>query len=380
MLWRIYVAIFIFTLHFALLLYSASTYLTKFIPKQGLEALYIAGSITAITLLSLAPRIMRAYGQRKATLGFTGLLLLAALGMGFSGATIGILISFVALFALQNVLRFDFDVYIERYSKNKNAGKDRGITLTIMNLGVALAPFLAGKIIDNYGFPSLYLTAALLLVPVALIAYSVNHVRDLKYHKAPFFRTLRALRQRRDLWHAFSSNFLLEFFYVWMVIYAPLYLTQTIGFSWETVGIVLSIMLLPFVIFEYPAGYLADKYYGEKEMLVAGFVIMGTSTLLLPFISSTNPAVWAAMLFITRIGAAFMEIMTEAYYFKKVGPENTDFISFFRDSRPLAYLFGTLSAAIILPIINYNYAMLFFILGTLILLGTRHAIALKDTK
>ena len=40
-------------------------------------------------------------------------------------------------------------------------------------------------------------------------------------------------------------------------------------------------MLIPFVLIEYPAGWLADKYLGETEMLTLGFVIIGIAVLAL---------------------------------------------------------------------------------------------------
>lgn len=380
MLMIIYVALFLFTVHFALLYYSASTYLIQFVPKQGLEAVFIIASIMAMAGLTVLPSIMRRKGQRTTTLWLLGLLILATLTMGYGASTVSVAGAFLALFALQSVLHFDFDIYIERYSKTKETGRDRGMALTVMSIAIAASPYLAGFIIDTYGFQMLYIVGAALLVPVFIIAAWLNHVKDLKYHKAPFFRTLRALHKRKDLWNAFMANVLLQFFYVWMSIYTPLYLVETLGFTWSIVGVILTVMLLPFVILEYPAGYLADKVYGERGMLAAGFIIMGLSTLVLPFITSTNAAVWAILLFVTRIGASFIEIMSETYFFKKVGPENTDLISFFRESRPLAYLGGTLLAAVILPIINYDYSTLFLIMGVVILLGTRHAFGLKSTR
>ena len=59
--------------------------------------------------------------------------------------------------------------------------------------------------------------------------------------------------------------------YAWMVIYTPLHMLD-LGFTWEEIGQIFTIMLIPFVLVEYPAGWLADKYIGETEMMSADLI------------------------------------------------------------------------------------------------------------
>jgi len=128
-----------------------------------------------------------------------------------------------------------------------------------------------------------------------------------------------------------------------MVVYTPLYLTKYVGFSWAEIGVIFTIMLLPFVIFEIPVGRLADKKYGEKEFLTVGFIIMGIFTMAIGFVTVKNFWLWAAILFATRIGASFVEITCDTYFFKKVDQGKTDVIGFYRLTRPLSYVAAPVS-------------------------------------
>jgi MFS family permease len=167
-------------------------------------------------------------------------------------------------------------------------------------------------------------------------------------------------------------------FYGFMVIYTPLYLEKYIGFAWSEIGIIFTIMLLPFVIFELPVGELADDKYGEKEFMTIGFAIMGLFTLVISFITVKSFWLWAIILFITRIGASLVEVSTESYFFKKVNKKRTDVVSLFRISRPLALVIAPVIATVAFGFIPFKY--IFIIVGSIMIVGTHYSLALRDTK
>ena len=173
-------------------------------------------------------------------------------------------------------------------------------------------------------------------------------------------------------------NFLLQFFFTWMVIYTPIYLHQYIGFSWREIGIIFSIMLLPFVILEIPLGRLADTRYGEKEMLAIGFIVMAVSTGLVSFIPVKDMALWIVLLFLTRVGASTVEVMSETYFFKKIDPDKVHIMSAFRMLRPLSYTISPIAAMILLFFIPLQY--LFIPLAFLLFYGVRYSLTLEDTR
>jgi MFS family permease len=109
---------------------------------------------------------------------------------------------------------------------------------------------------------------------------------------------ISSLRQAGDTARSIGVQFVLNFFFAWMVIYLPLLLAKEIGFSWDKIGFIFTIMLLPFLLFELPAGILGDRKLGEKELLVFGFVVMFISTLAIPLLSVPAFWSWALLLFV----------------------------------------------------------------------------------
>jgi MFS family permease len=164
-----------------------------------------------------------------------------------------------------------------------------------------------------------------------------------------------------------------------MVIYTPIYLATRMNFSWGEIGSILGIMLLPFIFLQFPLGEIADRRFGEKEILVIGFIITAISTGALSFLApGTSLLVWAAILFATRIGAAAIEIMTETYFFKKIESSDTSLISFFRYTKPLSFVIGAAGASAFLAFADMKY--MFLTLGIIMLSGIYFAVMIEDTK
>ncbi|MEI6581237.1 MAG: MFS transporter, partial [bacterium] len=189
---------------------------------------------------------------------------------------------------------------------------------------------------------------------------------------------LKVFIKNRHLSNIYTINFILKLFFSWMIIYTPIYLYEYMRISWDKIGLIFTIMLIPFVVLDFPLGKLSDKL-GEKKMLIYGFSIMAIFTLLIPFIPNSTIWVWALILFGTRVGAATIEIMSESYFFKTISEKRADEISFFRNTTPLSYIIGPLLAIPVLLFVP-SFKYLFFILGIIILLGLLIALRLKDTK
>ncbi len=240
-------------------------------------------------------------------------------------------------------------------------------------------PAIAGMIAGSGDFTPIYAGGAFLLVPALLLLFTkFKDFKDVPYHVPSLRQTLAEIRKSRDISGILSIQFLLQFFYAWMIIYAPIYLAEHLHLPWTTIGLALTIALSAFVIFEIPAGEIADKWLGEKELLVVGMLLMTLGAGIIPFISSTTLLVWGAVLFIGRMGASILETMTETYFFKKIPHESANLVSAFRLTTPLAFLIAPVIAAIILPF--GGIPSLFLILATLLLFGTTIVAHLKDTR
>jgi MFS family permease len=137
-------------------------------------------------------------------------------------------------------------------------------------------------------------------------------------------------------------------------------------------------MLLPFILFQIAIGKAEDKYHNEKDVLMAGFLILSVATILIGFLNDKNIVIWAAILFTTRIGACLIEISSESFFFKHIKSENAPFMSFFRLSRSIPYLFSPIIAGLVIAFLGYQ--SLFILLGITMLLGLRYTFYISPDK
>jgi MFS family permease len=145
-----------------------------------------------------------------------------------------------------------------------------------------------------------------------------------------------------------------------MIIYTPIYLYTHLGFNWKQIGFIFAIMLVPFLFIPFQAGKYVDRV-GERRILMYGFTITALFTLLLFYIHGHSVWIWALMLFITRIGAASVEVTSDAYFFKHIVSKNDEFVGVYRSASPVAYILGPLCAFVIfifVPAFNYIYLIL----------------------
>jgi MFS family permease len=197
--------------------------------------------------------------------------------------------------------------------------------------------------------------------------FGLKNIPDPKYDKIQPAKYIREFFQNKNLARSYKINFLLQFFYAWMVIYTPIYLYAHLGFNWKEIGIIFAIMLVPFVLLQFPLGKYSDKI-GEKKMLLLGFFITSLATLSLFFIHQHAIWIWALALFATRVGAAIVEVMSDVYFFKHIKAENDEFIGVYRNSQPVAYIFAPIVALMVFALVpSFNF--IYLILGALMLYG-----------
>jgi MFS family permease len=149
--------------------------------------------------------------------------------------------------------------------------------------------------------------------------------------------------------------------------------------DWDIIGIIFSIMLLPFVLTQIPLGFLADKKFGEKEILSIGFVIISIFTVSISFINNINIFLTLAfILFMTRVGAAMVELMNDTYFFKQINDDDLNIINLYRVATPLAYIISPILATIVLIFVPFKF--IFLILGLIMILGLKCSLSIKDTR
>lgn len=364
----IYLAGFLYSVPIALASYINSSFISSFVGEQFVSIVYVLGSICSILALVLAPKIFKKIGGYKFLLLVTLFDALTFLVLALTKNIWNVVIIFILGFSLNTLLIFSLDELLKIFSKDSALGKIRGIYLAITNLAWILAELLFGTIFGGFSFREIYLVGFLTMMFFLFVSFlSLKNTPDPKYDKIQSLKYIREFFKSKNLSRAYGINFLLQFFYCWMVIYTPIYLFAHLYFSWKEIGIIFAIMLLPFSIIPFPLGKYADKV-GERKILMFGFTLAALATLSLFFIKWHNIFIWATLLFITRIGAASIDGTSDAYFFKHIKPENEELVGVYRSASPLSYILGPLAALvflIFLPSFNFIY----IILGTLMLYG-----------
>jgi MFS family permease len=362
-------------------MYINSSFLAEFMPESQVGFLFAAASALGVIALGAATVFLNRFGNYNTALVAAALDFAAVVGLATLSEPGLLVVCFAVHFLLVAVLMFTLDIFLENKTTDEgNTGNVRGIFLSMATLAAMLAPVIAGYLAgDANRYEFVYIASAAYLVPFIIILMRHFHgFVDPHYPTLAPVRTFIKLLRDGNVFHIAVGQFLMRFYFAWMVVYLPIYLHGTIGFTWPEIGMILFIMLMPYVLLEWPAGMLADSWLGEKELLAAGFIITAVSTGILYVLAVPSIALWAAVLFVTRVGTALIESMTETYFFKHVDGDDTDMIGVFRMLRPLAYMVGPLAATLLLYFVSLQ--ILWLILAFVMLYGLVHVWAIVDTR
>ncbi len=378
------VAVLLFSFHYFLIYFTNSTVLRTFVDEKYVGFFYTMGALFNIALFLKAPAILNRIGNFKFTVIVAIVEFIAVAGIGFSSSESIVIALFIVHQAIAILLFYFLDIFIERYSDEKNIGNIRGLYLTVYNLPLIVTPFVVGFVTNEtatgiLAYSNIYLLAAAFIIPFLYIIISnFRKFPDPIYPHPTIKESVLTFYNNRNLREIFADHILLHTFYGIWAIYMPIYLKTYIGFSWTEIGIIFSVMLLPFILFQIPLGKIEDKYHNEKDILMAGFMILATTTILIAFLQEKNIVIWSALLFTTRIGACLIEISSESYFFKHIKAEDASFMSFLRLARSIPYLYSPFIAALLLSLLNFK--SLFIFLGLFMLLGLRYSFYLSDEK
>ncbi|MCK5060148.1 MAG: MFS transporter [Candidatus Pacebacteria bacterium] len=376
----VYVANLFLAFHYFLVLYIHSSFLSEYISEKAVGLLYTVGSVINLLFLLNVPKIINRFGTYQLALAAIALEIFSIIAFALSDTPFVILLSTLIFLTVIPLIIFSLDMFVEKYAISENeTGKTRSFFLTLSNISLVIAPAVVSVLTKQGSFRAVYmLSAFFLIMAFGIVLRGLKGFKDARFSNAPIVtNVLRFFKQAR-LRNVFFANLILHIFYSWMVIYVPLYLFHEIGFDWPTIGIMFTIMLLPFVLFELPLGIIADTRLGEKEIMATGFIITAIATAAISIPTTQNFFLWTSILFLTRTGASFIEVMTETYFFKFVNNSNSDAIGIFRLTRPISYIIGTLAATVALSFINYRF--IFIGLAIIVLLGLYPTWKLKDTR
>ena len=378
----IYILAFAATIADAITGYAQSSYLNLFLPLNYIGLFLSLVTVITITTSFVYPRLIARHPiSRLIFITYLGSII-ASLILSSRGPIWLILIAFIIRYLSFTFLMINLDIFLENISTNRRTGIIRTQYLTTLNMAWLISPLLMGHIVGaNNDYPQTYYIGGLVLLAALIFFIFTRHQLPhprIHYQKQNIKKGIRKLMGHNDRRRIFLSSLVLQFFYALMNLYIPIYLHQYIGLSWPTLSIIFTIMLIPFVILELPAGALADRILGEKEMLMVGNIIMIISVIGIFLTSSTSPFVWGVLLFCSRVGAALAESMQESYFYKKIDSHDTAVINLYRQNRPLGWLLASLTAFVVLSFCSLPAIFIVLVLG--LILGLIPILGIRDTR
>jgi MFS family permease len=253
-------------------------------------------------------------GRKK--LAFTGLIILAMLGLVVSSLRTlpeFLLFAFVLGFADLLIL-IPVRAYVMEISPEAKRSEYFGIFEAFVQLGFTIGPILAGILIADNFDQGITETGQVMTLFSLLAAITVMLLKETITVKEPVIKALKSIictdkiylegiSDFRTLQKAGFGILLTTFILVFIdgTIWAIEPLITKLGINPATAGIIMAMFIIPFILFEAPAGYLADRV-GKKTLFFSGLIIAGLSLIL--FGLTINPNALITLAFIATTGLA----------------------------------------------------------------------------
>lgn len=247
-------------------------------------------------------------------------------------------------------------LFISDFSKDIGMEKLNARLFLWENVGAFVAPVFALSVVgwfnDNYRIP--FLAAGMIYFFGLLFFKHFGLVQqDKPLKKVDMRKTWRALKinawsffKKAGMLRAYIVNFGFYALRSMRLLYVPIVVIEN-GFSNETLGFVLSLGILPYIIIDLFIGKLIKKY-GVKLWLTIGFVSFAVFSIIAMFVSGRA---LLAVFVLWQISGAFMESAHDLLFFNGMKKsEQSRFYGVFRTSvnfpSVIAPIFGTVCIAI----------------------------------
>lgn len=373
---------FLSSLHLFLIVYIATPYLATFMPEDQTGLVISLGAVMTLAVFPLMPYVVARYGAQKLAvwLAFFQAVVLTLLS-GAPEPAFAILFLAIA-FATSPLIGYQLDLLLEATVREETTtGRVRAAFITAASIGLVLAPLAIGIVLgEGNAYHNVFFAAAASLAPFIVLFLIEKLPQGVTPIPSKLASALVCMWKDRDLRAVTLAYVVLQMFFNLAPLYASLYLHTELGIPWSDLGWIFAFALVPFIFLEYPAGWLADRFIGDKELLIGGFVVMGISFALLAMVTVATPLmIIFGILLMTRVGAAFAEAMIEGHFFRRVSERDASTVGVFRMMRPVGALVAPVAASLILAL--GNYTDLFILTGGLItFLGVIATLSMRDVR
>lgn len=314
-------------------------------------------------------------------LGLLGMILFALL-LPYTDSLIGLALLLIILGFSNQLINVPIRSYVMEISPHGKTSEYFGIEKTSEQLGFALAfaPIIAGVLISEDVMASripisiLYIITC--LIAIIMVHYTVKEtlterksifcgIRSVVTTDRIFMKGLneyRALKSKGIIIFLMTLSFVIIDGLIWAI--EPLY--NNLGIGTEMVGVILAMFVLPYVLFQIPAGFLADRY-GKRKVLIIGLLIGGVFLLAFGLVEKTPPFLIACA-FGATTGLAIACPSVDGLLTDISGEKQKGEIAGVWDiSEDLGYVLGPIMGGLIAEMYN-DISIPFIFIGALMLL------------
>lgn len=370
---------FLISLQYAVVSYSASTFLSSIFRQENIWILYSLGGVFAILLNFSTTSLLKNISINRLVFYSLCLALLNSLLVYYNIQNTGIYVQFASFIGLSALLFTLSSIILEEFSKDAKTGSIRGRYNAFMSFGFLLAPFISSFFITNLGIKSIFaLSSFFALIAIAVFYLFIAFVPRLSPHNTSFVKGATKLFRNSDLRNISFAQFGITIFYTSAVVFIPFKL-ESLGITLvQYLSVILPVALSPFLFMPPLLGQIEDKMKDEKEILIAAYIALILVLVIIAFCNSTSILVWTIILFLSRLAASSAEISTNSYLFKKIDVREVGIISIFSSTDFIATLLFTPILSLVLFYTDFQTLFLtvsFFLCFMLVYISKLH-----DTK
>ncbi|MCL2339082.1 MAG: MFS transporter [Proteobacteria bacterium] len=227
-------------------------------------------------------------------------------------------------------------LFMADFSKDVGIAKLNGRYHLWLNAGALVAPMVAMAIAGLYGIRSPFFAVAVIYIfGAAFFRWFGIIQEDKKFKKINPRRTIKSVMRSAAkffkqpvLLRAYLVNFGFFALAAMRSLYVPIIVIQN-GFSKSTLGLVLTLGIIPYVVLSEPIGRLARKY-GTRIWLIAGFLSFAAFAFW-----ATVATGWTLLLIfiLWQISGALMEPVYDLLFFNNTKKaERARYIGIFKTS------------------------------------------------
>jgi MFS family permease len=285
-----------------------------------------------------------------------------------------IFIFLAMIISIGTVFKIDsFDILFRDESKNKELNEDEGLMYSLSNVGWLVGPLIAGFFLVEYGINSVFFVGSVFILIGLFMLLRVKIKLPEKKRKNFDTNITKNIKDFIKNKRLILSYIISGGIYIWLAllfVYIPLFIIDS-GLGEAYIGVFLSVVVIPLVLFEYEVGKLSEKY-GFKPFFILGFFSL-TIIAGLMFIFD-NIYVTLSLMVVSSIAMSFLEPLQDSFFFSNVKhkADEEKYYPIYATATDIGSFVGKISVAGLLLLLPNKYAFLvigvfMFIIGVVFL-------------